>query len=126
MNEREWPVCGEDELGDPGAHAFETGDGDWPFRGFVVRSQGGLYAYANVCPHRQHPLNLVGDDFLTPDGTLLRCASHGAMFEIATGHCVLGPCTGQALISLPVRVADGRVLVTAPDSLESVPGLLSR
>ena len=26
-----------DELDDPGSRAFEIGEGDWPFRGFVVR-----------------------------------------------------------------------------------------
>jgi len=114
---RDWSVAKLAELDDPGAREFEVGAGEWPFRGFVVHSNGRLYAYANICPHRQHPLNLRDDDFLTPDGGLLRCVSHGALFEIDSGRCVLGPCPGQRLTALPVHVADGEIIVTAPDSL---------
>ena len=29
------------DLGDPGAREFFVGDGDWPFRGFLVQVDGG-------------------------------------------------------------------------------------
>ena len=66
------------DVEEPGALEFRVGDGDWPFRGVVVRWQGGVYAYANTCPHAGHPLNLDPAGFFTPDRTQLICASHGA------------------------------------------------
>jgi nitrite reductase/ring-hydroxylating ferredoxin subunit len=108
-----------DELPDPGAREFLVGAGDWPFRGILVRRGSEVFAYANVCPHKQHPLNLDADDFLVtlPRGAdpLLRCASHGALFVPETGLCVFGPCAGRALRRLECRVEAGVVLVRAPD-----------
>ena len=33
-----------EELDDPGCREFTIGDGDWPFRGFVVRRGEAVYA----------------------------------------------------------------------------------
>ena len=103
------------DLGDPGAREFFVGEGDWPFRGFLVQVNGRLRAYANVCPHKQHPLNLVDDEFLVPGQALLRCTSHYALFEPETGLCVFGPCVGRSLTGLECWVEEGAVLVRAPD-----------
>ncbi len=117
-----WPerrACRLDELPDPGAREFVAGEGDWPFRGIVVRREGVVYAYANVCPHKGYPLNLAEDDFLIKlagQGLVLRCVSHGALFVPETGLCVAGPCSGRGLRRLECRVVDGEVLVRAPDS----------
>ena len=99
------------ELSDPGAREFFVGDGDWPFRGFLVQVDGRLRAYANVCPHKQHPLNLDDDAFLVPGQKLLRCASHGALFEPESGLCVFGPCAGRSLTALECWVENGEVWV---------------
>ena len=117
----EWPVARLADLHDPGARGFLVGEGDWPFRGLVVRKGGELRAYANVCPHARHALDFPQDRFLAPDGELLRCASHGALFDPLTGACVLGPCAGRGLIPLAVRVVEGEIRVRAPESLEKLP-----
>lgn len=114
----EWPVCRLDDLGEPGAKGFLVGDGDWPFRGFVLRRGGHVYAYANVCPHARHPLDAFPEVFLARDGSLIRCGSHGALFVPESGECIIGPCVGARLLSLDARVDDdGMVRVVAPDSL---------
>jgi nitrite reductase/ring-hydroxylating ferredoxin subunit len=114
----EWPVCRFDDLADPGAKGFFVGDGEWPFRGFVVRRGAEVFAFANICPHQRHPLDLDPDDFLTGDGESIRCSSHGALFSPESGLCIFGPCVGQSLMQLESRKgADGNVLVTAPASL---------
>lgn len=100
-------ICSLDELADPGSRAFSIGSGDWPLRGFVVRSGANVFAYVNSCPHAGHPLNWHPHEFLTRERTLIQCASHGAVFEIATGACVGGPCNGKALQPLRVEVQDG-------------------
>ena len=112
-----WGVCRIEQLDDPGARGFLVGDGDWPFRGLVVRHGGRVYAYANVCPHRRHPLDLVPDSFLVDGGRLLRCASHGALFEPDTGLCIYGPCCGRRLMGLSCWIDGDVVRVRAPASL---------
>ena len=117
MNVRDWTVARLDDVSEPGALEFSTGEGDWPFRGFVVRWQSGVYAYANVCPHAGHPLNLDPEGFFTRDRQQLICASHGAVFAPTDGECLGGPCAGQRLQSLPCRVEGDDIIVTAPDSM---------
>ena len=103
----------------PARASFSSARATGRFRGIVVRRGGTVAAYANICPHKGHPLNLAEDDFLITvpgGGQLLRCASHGALFVPENGLCVFGPCSGRSLRRLECRVADGVVLVKAPDS----------
>lgn len=108
-------VCRLDELADPGCREFRIGEGDWPFRGFVVRRGDAVYAYRNVCAHAGHPLNWQPDSFLTADRNQIICASHGAIYEIENGECVAGPCPGKRLEPVEVEVRDGAVIVRGPD-----------
>jgi naringenin degradation protein FdeD len=104
-------VCRLADLDAGSAHAFTLGEGAWPLRGFVVRSGEEVHGFVNRCPHAGHPLDLLPGRFLTPDGTLIICASHGALFEKATGYCVAGPCAGKSLTPLPLEVRAGYVLL---------------
>ncbi len=114
----EWRVMHIGELGDPDARSFSIGDGDWPFKGFIVHRQGQIVAYANICPHRRHPLDLEPHAFLVDNGNLIRCASHGALFCPESGACLSGPCAGRSLIGLPCRLEpDGTIRVNAPATL---------
>ena len=103
-----------DELGDPGCREFAIGEGDWPFRGFVVRHGDEVFAYQNFCVHLGHPLNWVPDSFLTKDKAAIICASHGAQYEIDTGLCFAGPCIGKSLRKVECAVRDSVVYVTGP------------
>lgn len=102
------------DLKDPGCREFTLGEGDWPFKGFVVRQGDQVYAYQNFCVHAGHPLNWHPDDFLTEDGSQIICASHGARFAPATGECEGGPCRGKALRAVECEVRDGQVVVRGP------------
>jgi len=104
-------VCCVSEIGAHGARAFTLGGGDWPLRGFVVRVGEGVRGYLNRCPHAGHPLNLFPDRFLTADGALILCCSHGALFEKASGYCVAGPCAGRSLTPIALEVRCGFVMV---------------
>ncbi len=115
MINREWAVAKIDALADPGALEFSVGNGEWPFLGFLVRHHGRIYAYANVCPHQRHPLNLTPSGFFTLDKAALLCSSHGAIFKPETGECNGGPCVGKSLNKLATRIEDKVVYVTAPD-----------
>ncbi len=103
-----------------GGLEFRLGRGDWPLRGLVVKSDGDVYAYVNRCPHKDFPLNYFPDKFMSPDGSMIHCHAHGALFETSTGYCVAGPCAGRSLIALPVLVESGYVLLSNevdPDAL---------
>ena len=106
-----------DEITDPGCREFQIGDGDWPFRGFIVRQGDDVYAYQNFCMHVGHPLNWMPDGFLSKDRQAIMCASHGALYEIDTGLCFAGPCVGKELRRVDVVVRDGVIHVTGPVSL---------
>ncbi len=82
------------------------------FHGFVIRRGDAAFGYVDRCPHMGLPLAQVLDDYLTPAGDLVACSWHSALFEVETGTCVGGPCTGQRLTPWPVTVEDG-ILVTA-------------
>jgi len=111
-------VCRVEEIDDPGARSFTSGSCQWPLRGFVVRRGHDVFAYLNRCPHRGHGLNWHPERFLTPDGQLIMCASHGAVFEIGTGTCMGGPCRGIGLTMLPIVVERGYVILQEdPDEL---------
>ncbi len=104
-------LCAIEEIPQAGARGFVFGEGDWPLRGFLVRTREGVFAYVNRCPHAGHGLNLRAHEFLTPDASLILCRSHGALFEKSTGACVAGPCAGRALTAVPVRVEAGYVVL---------------
>jgi nitrite reductase/ring-hydroxylating ferredoxin subunit len=113
-------ICTLNDVPDPGARGFSVGDCDWPFAGFVVRNGDILAAYLNRCPHQQHPLDLDPDAFLDEHNELIRCSSHGALFDIASGHCVAGPCPGRSLTKLDCYIEDGKVMVVTPGSMREV------
>jgi nitrite reductase/ring-hydroxylating ferredoxin subunit len=108
-------LCTLRQLEAKGSVGFVLGDGDWPLRGFVVLVRPGVVrAYENWCPHAGHGLDLVPERFLSADGALIQCSSHGALFEKEDGLCIAGPCEGRALRSLRVELVDGFVLRCAP------------
>ena len=81
---------------------------------FLVNEDGNFHAYVNRCRHMPTPLDFIRDQFLSEDGKYLMCYTHGALYEFATGLCVSGPCRGEALYRLPVRVDRGEILVGCP------------
>ena len=105
------------DIDDPGCREFSIGDGDWPFKGFVVRQGDEVFAYQNLCAHVGHPLNWKPDSFLTKDKDAIICASHGAMYHIRSGECYAGPCRGRSLRKVDVDIRDGVVYVSGPASM---------
>ena len=70
-----------------------------------------VHVYVNACPHLGVALDWTPDDFLTRDKQHIVCATHGALFTIATGRCTQGPCKGDSLERVPVTIDDGWILV---------------
>ena len=80
------------------------------FHGFVVRRGDHVHGYVDRCPHMGLPLAQQLDQYLTPDGGLIACSWHSALFRIDDGACVGGPCGGTSLTTWPVHVEDGRIV----------------
>ena len=104
-------LCRLGDLADPGSREFKWGTGTWPLEFFAVREGGRVRGYLNRCPHAGNPLNWQPDRFLNLGGDLILCNSHGALFRIDDGACVGGPCLGEALEPVRLRVEDGLVVV---------------
>jgi nitrite reductase/ring-hydroxylating ferredoxin subunit len=105
------PFATLDLLPDGATRGFDLSQEEWPLRGFLVRVGDDVHAYVNRCPHAGRQLNFMPDRFLTQDGTLIHCIAHGALFEKATGECIAGPCVGDNLRRIPVRVEGGAVVL---------------
>ena len=107
----ETPLCRLDAIPDGGARGFVVPDPDGrALRLVVLRRGDAVTAYRNRCPHRGTPLDLRPDDFLDREGEHLVCATHGAIFRREDGYCLAGPCAGDALTRVAVRVVNGVVV----------------
>ena len=79
----------------------------------AVRRGDSAYVYINSCPHIGAPLDLQPGKFLTHDKKSILCSTHGALFEIDTGHCTFGPCKDDHLEVLPIKIEKGEILSLA-------------
>lgn len=97
-------LCRSDDVPEGQARGFRV-DG-FTTKVVVVRKSDQIFAYLDSCPHYEGgtPMAWKTDRYLDGEGTHLACHSHGALFKIETGECVLGPCLGQKLKRIPVRV----------------------
>jgi nitrite reductase/ring-hydroxylating ferredoxin subunit len=103
-------LCRLDDVAQPGARGFSFRAGEALFAGFVVRAGGEMRGYEDQCPHAGMPLALMPHRYLTREGDLILCASHGALFRPLDGICIGGPCAGRALTPWSVRIEGGEVV----------------
>lgn len=103
-------LCALAELEDPGARGFIFREGESLFLGFVVRRGDRVTGFVDRCPHAGMPLSMTPDRYLTREGDLILCSTHGALFRPADGVCVGGPCAGAALRGWAVEVVGGVVV----------------
>jgi nitrite reductase/ring-hydroxylating ferredoxin subunit len=83
-----------------------------PRRAIVVRgTDGALRAYVDLCKHLPIPLVASGKSALDETGEHLVCRTHGATYRVDDGHCIEGPCAGDALDPLEIVERDGEVWV---------------
>jgi nitrite reductase/ring-hydroxylating ferredoxin subunit len=109
-------LCRLDEIPDGGAKGFAAAKGG--FVGlFAIRRGEAVRVYVNACPHIGVPLDWAPDRFLSADGGHIICSTHGAEFRIEDGACLRGPCVGDRLEAVMIRVEDGQLLVPADAGL---------
>lgn len=76
----------------------------------VHRDGDAVRGWLNVCPHAGRRLDWAPGQFLKSREGLLVCAVHGASFELRDGECVGGPCRGESLRAVALRVEGDEVL----------------
>jgi 3-phenylpropionate/trans-cinnamate dioxygenase ferredoxin component len=75
----------------------------------VIRQGGAFFALPDRCTHARYPLN----DAELLDGKI-KCAHHGATFELSTGKATLPAVKKIRLYE--VEVVDGRVMVAMQEA----------
>jgi nitrite reductase/ring-hydroxylating ferredoxin subunit len=86
----------------------------------VVRQGNRVYGYLNNCPHTGGPLDWVPGQFLDLDREHIQCATHAALFRIADGVCVCGPCAGDHLTPVTMAVEAGEVILLVADAVTGI------
>lgn len=104
-------LCALDEIDDPGAKGLTLGTAASHLDIFLIRKDGAVYGYLNLCPHAATRLDNWPDRFLTQDENRILCGNHAALFRIEDGFCTSGPCAGKSLEAVPVVVTDGMVRI---------------
>ncbi|HBK47718.1 MAG TPA: ferredoxin [Xanthomonadaceae bacterium] len=77
----------------------------------LYRDAAGVRGWLNICPHAGRRLDWAPGQFLKSREGQLVCAVHGAAFDLRDGLCVAGPCRGEALRAVGLRVEDDAVLL---------------
>ena len=106
------PLCSVLDIPDGGSNGFFAETSDGRFLYLAVRKKHLVYVYKNVCPHLGTPLDFRPGRFLTSDGSLIQCSTHGAKFLIKDGFCISGPCKGKNLVSVNTKILRGKIYLT--------------
>ncbi len=110
-------LCQLASLPDGGAKGFDP-DGTGSDTLFLVRQGQEVHAWLDACPHMEGAaMAWRKDAYLSGDGRHIVCHAHGARFDIRTGQCLLGPCEGDALTSVPLHIDASGGIRLAVDAL---------
>jgi nitrite reductase/ring-hydroxylating ferredoxin subunit len=114
-NASDWVrVCPAGDLAERGDGVrFEVPGPAGPQAAFALRIDGRPQAWLNRCAHVPVELDWMPGRFLDETGTVIVCATHGAVYDADDGRCVGGPCAGRGLLALACREAGGWVEVQA-------------
>jgi nitrite reductase/ring-hydroxylating ferredoxin subunit len=102
-------LCRLEDIPDGGARGFAVEGPGLALRLIVVRRGRSACGYVNRCPHVPTRLDHDPGDFLDETGGYLLCGGHAALFRIEDGVCVDGPCEGEALRPVALRLEGERV-----------------
>ena len=74
---------------------------------FVIKKDGKVHAYLNLCRHWSVGLDFDDNDFFSEGTEWLVCKNHGALYHPVTGRCESGPCGGASLYRVPLIEREG-------------------
>ncbi|MDH3692393.1 MAG: Rieske 2Fe-2S domain-containing protein [Gammaproteobacteria bacterium] len=109
-------ICAGPDLQDSGVGVcFQIMRATTVLAAFAIRYEGRVHAFLNRCRHMDLELDWEPGNFFDVNGRYIVCATHGALYELASGFCIAGPCKGEQLVILPVFECGGSVYL-APAS----------
>ncbi len=103
-------LCRLSDIKDGQAKEFSYRSGDEMRNIFIQRLGMQAFAYENNCPHAYLPLNMKAGIFTEKSGKYFICQNHGALFDIKSGQCLGGPCSGQSLTAIEIDLKDGNII----------------
>lgn len=110
MAENERLICASNELDEGGKGVrFEVLQHGQAMPAFAVRYGGTVHGYLNRCGHVPVELDFQPGEFFDSSRLYLICATHGALYDPASGACLGGRCSGRGLIRLDLSERDGSV-----------------
>ncbi len=100
------PICSLSEIPDGGTLLVPYGVSEegLPREAILWRQGAEVRAYLNECKHLPIPLAFEADSIVADDKVHLICLTHGALYRFGDGRCVTGPCRGDHLDRLQIRV----------------------
>lgn len=107
----EYTLDNADSFSELETRGYDLDPQDPDKRVFVVKQGGLFYCYRNSCPHTGAPLNWAGDRFLNFDQSYIQCSLHGALFRIKGGECIAGPCPGESLQRIDIKIQNNKLIV---------------
>ena len=107
----EYTLCNLDDVDDGQSGGYALTHNDKLVGVMVIRQGDQVLTYQNSCPHIGTPLDFMPGQFLDVNREHILCSTHGALFRIDDGHCISGPCAGDALTPIKADVRDGVVYV---------------
>ncbi len=100
------------DLADGAAIFWTQGEAKATFRLIVLRSGDAVFGYVNRCAHFGVPLaDKIEQLIFTPHETLT-CNVHYARYRWQDGTCQRGDCDGEALLRVPLELANGKIVVS--------------
>jgi nitrite reductase/ring-hydroxylating ferredoxin subunit len=118
MTDHHHGLCRLEDIPENSGRGFtvDGGEGRPSVDLLAVRRGAEVFVYRNRCPHKGLNLDWVPGNFMDPEGTYIHCANHDALFEVANGRCIAGPCRGAQLTAVQATItADGRVAIRIPE-----------
>ncbi|MEO6967009.1 MAG: Rieske 2Fe-2S domain-containing protein [Rhodanobacteraceae bacterium] len=102
------PLCRVEDIPDDGVLGLDPPEPEGD--GLILARDGArVRGWFNVCPHTGRRMDYAPGLFLCKGG-VLTCAVHGATFALGqNGLCIGGPCRGDSLTEVPLRVEGGVV-----------------
>jgi nitrite reductase/ring-hydroxylating ferredoxin subunit len=103
-------ICAASDLEEGGVGVrFEVKRGAQTVQAFAIRWHGRVHAFLNRCGHIPVELDWQPGEFFDFSRLYLICATHGALYDPATGACRGGRCEGRGLDAVAVVERDGNI-----------------
>ncbi len=110
MAEKSRLICAASELEEAGRGVrFEIMVEGQTVPAFAIRWRGRIHAFLNRCGHVPVELDWQPGEFFDFSRLYLICATHGALYDPASGACLGGRCEGRGLKAVPVVERDGNI-----------------